>query len=117
MRCIGVAGIVGVFVVTVACGGPSPQSDCDNMVSTYCNKIFQCLPTSGTTVYGSEGDCETQMRSATNCAAWSCPSGETYNGAQIEACTNAISAETCAELESASSSPSACQNITAATCS
>jgi len=92
----------------IMCGSSSPTDDCDNYVSVYCNKYFQCAATAAALLYGNESACETKVRANVNCATWSCAAGTTYDGSQIESCISAYNNLDCANI---TQTPSQFQNI------
>jgi hypothetical protein len=97
-----------VVVVAAACGSATPTGDCQNIVSTVCNKLFQCAATVAAQQYGNESACETKLRSQYACDSWACPSGQTYDGSAVESCINAYDNLSCADI---TQQPAQCQNI------
>ena len=108
VRAIGALVGSAVVVLAVACGGGSPTSDCDQAVSVFCNKFFQCAQTQADQTFGTESGCEAKEQLTFNCANQVCPSGTTYDNTDVEACINAYNAD-CSTINT---TPAACQNIT-----
>ena len=95
-------------LVIAACGGSSPTSDCNSIASTYCNKYFQCSQSAADQQYGNESACETKIQQSFGCATWACPTGETYNGSEVDSCISAYNSLSCGDI---SMTPSQCQNL------
>jgi len=99
---------LAAVVLAAACGSPTPTDDCDNIASVICQKLFQCAETVADQTYGNESACETKLQSQYSCATWACPSGQTYDGSEAEACIDAYDDLSCADI---TQQPSQCQNL------
>jgi hypothetical protein len=98
------AGLVAV----VACSGATPTSDCNAASSTICHRIFTCDATAAAKIYVTESNCTTQLEAQYNCASLVCPANTTYHADKVEACINAVNAQTCADT----STPPSCSGFT-----
>jgi len=115
-KSIAVSLAFGVVVASAfACSGSSPADECNKIVQTTCDRLFECLDQATLTTlgYSSEADCDTKLGAQTNCAnaQSSCPAGTTYNGSMADQCVNDYKALTCDQLKTAGSTPASCSKV------
>jgi hypothetical protein len=96
---------VSALVVSIglvgACGGSSPQDECNKLVSVYCGKLYQCATPAqiGVLGYTSQSDCETKLHSQYNCAnAAPCTGTQVYHADKADQCISNYQNATCGEL-------------------
>jgi hypothetical protein len=100
MKALGVGvGIVGVVVFS-ACGSASPNDDCNHVMQTICQRAFTCDATAAAKLYVTQSNCETTLEAQYSCAALVCPANTTYHNDKVNACLNAVNAQTCADTTS-----------------
>ncbi len=98
-----IAFAASLVFVGLACGGSSPQDECDKEASAFCNKLYQCVDpaTIKTTLgYASESDCEATERTAFKCtnATANCPAGTTFDGSRADQCISDYSNLACNQI-------------------
>ena len=98
---------VAAFVLTssglifAACGGSSPQDECNKLVSVYCQKLYQCATPQAIAAagYTSESDCETKLHSQYNCQnASPCSGAQVYHGDMADQCISNYQNATCGQI-------------------
>jgi hypothetical protein len=85
--------VTSSLLILGACGGNSPQDECDKIASVACSKLYQCVDaTTIKTTFGfqSQSDCESTYRTTLKCATAkdNCPAGTTYDGNAADQCVN-----------------------------
>lgn len=99
-------------VAAVACSGSafssgdSASQACTDLATNLCNKLDSCAPFLVTYAYGSASECATRLQ--INCPNVITANGSGATASDVEACAQALSSTSCADLES-NSQPSACQ--------
>ena len=80
---------------------------------TICHRFFVCDATLAAKTYVTESNCSTTLEAQYNCASLVCPANTTYHNDKVNACINAVNAQTCADT----TTPVACQGFsTSAVC-
>jgi hypothetical protein len=91
-------------VALLACGKPTPEEECKKLVSTTCNKLFDCDKAAAMTVFSSESDCEAKEQQQADCAhaMANCP----YDPAAVDACVDDVKKESCSAASTGQLPPS-----------
>jgi hypothetical protein len=116
---VAVLGLLGIGLS--ACGSSTsdltPQAACNEAASATCQRVSTCAGAVGLAALGatSLADCTTQME-AQNCTAAdvACTSPQKFSPANAQACVNAITALTCADLASSATAdptPAVCNQV------
>jgi hypothetical protein len=98
-------------VTVLACSGStsssnvSPTQACSDLATNICNKLNSCAPFYVTIAYGSVSECT--ARAAIDCPQTISASGSGATASNVEACAQAYTSASCADLES-NTAPSAC---------
>jgi len=76
-----------------ACGGNSPQDECNKIANVACSKLFQCVDSATIKAqlgFTSQSECVTTYQGTLKCstAKDTCPAGTTYNGSAADVCVN-----------------------------
>src|SRR5262245_17569938 len=96
-------GLVSSVAILGACGGNSPQDECNKISNVICSKLYSCVDSATiqqTLGFTSQGECVTTYESTLKCATAkdTCPVGTTYNGAAADTCVNDYNAMSCNQL-------------------
>jgi hypothetical protein len=101
-RSVGVLGL-GIGIWLVACSGSSstggsgsPEAACDGFVSTFCNKLNECLPFAIKAAYKDANECISRQKSQCVKSVNAPSSGLT--AAYLDACTSSYSASSCDDI-------------------
>ena len=104
----------GALVVTSACGGGpgNPHDACNQIGSSVCEKLFQCVAPDvlkNQLGYTDQEDCTIKLQTQANCTnITTCPSGTTYSSANASTCIDDIKSSQCINTVS---TPPSCQTI------
>ncbi len=95
--------VTSSLLILGACGGNSPQDECDKIADVACSKLYQCVDaTTIKTTFGfaSQSDCVSTYRSTLKCATATsnCPAGTTYDGAAADQCVSDYNNLACNQL-------------------
>jgi len=98
-------GLASSLFLLGACGGNSPQDECNKIASVACSKLYQCVdPATITSTLGftSQSQCTDSYQSTLHCATAqaNCPAGTTYNGAAADTCVNDYNNLACNQVAS-----------------
>lgn len=102
--------------VLAACGGNSPQDECNKIAHVTCTKLYACVDPATiqqATGYTSEGDCESTTVKTLDCATAkdTCPQGTTFDGNAADTCVNDYNAESCNQVQQGTSPLSCASNV------
>lgn len=109
--------VIGLSVLVSACGSSNnntstPLEACQSLVSTLCNKIFQCFPTQAAQLYANAAACTTAVEATTCTAAnTTCPTGKTFSSSQASTCINDTAAEACPTSIDNATTPASCDTV------
>lgn len=106
------SSLVALVVVVAACGGNSPQDECNKIANVVCQQLFKCVDSATIkqqTGFSSEGDCVTTYQNTLKCATAkdTCPAGTLYDGNAADQCVNDVAAESCNQV-AAGTNPVSC---------
>jgi len=108
--------VVGSSVLLLgACGGNSPQDECNKVANVACSKLYQCVDSATIQQqlgFANESACVTSYESLLKCstAQTNCPAGTTYNGAQADTCVNDYNNLACNQV-AAGTQPASCKTV------
>ncbi len=108
------SSLVAVVVVVAACGGNSPQDECNKIANVICQQLYKCVDSSTiqqSLGFTSQSECVTTEQNTLKCstAKDTCPAGTLYDGNAADTCVNDYAAESCNQI-SAGTQPLSCNS-------
>ncbi len=103
--------VTSSLLILGACGGNSPQDECNKVADVACSKLYQCVDATtikNTLGFQSQSDCVSTYRTTLKCATATsnCPAGTTYDGAAVDQCVSDYNNEACNQVLTGTQPPS-----------
>jgi hypothetical protein len=101
-------------VAVTGCSSNSNASDpvtaCKNFVSTVCNRVYVCFPSTP----GTAASCTTTAEANCTTANTTCPQGQTFNSSNASQCITDVGNLSCTDIQNiyaGGNPPTSCENV------